>query len=358
MFEAFGESKGVIVSVKVRLPIAETVPEVERGVNWPRLNVAVLIPCYNEALTIGGVVSRFREALPTAKIYVYDNNSSDGTVEIAKTAGAIVRSERRQGKGFVVRRMFADIEADIFVMVDGDDTYDASVAPTLVTVLATQGLDMVSGARVEKNKGAYRAGHKFGNWMLSSIVRKVFGNEYRDMLSGYRVFSKRFVKSFPVMSAGFEIETELTVHALGLEMPSVEVSTMLVNRPAGSESKLHTLSDGFRILWTILKLLKQERPVQLFGIGGLVLGTTSIVLAYPVMTTFMETGLVPRLPTAILATGLMLLAFLSIACGLILDTVTRGRLETKRMFYLSQPGILATLQSIGNTEVDAAPSEA
>jgi len=314
--------------------------------DWSRLRIAVLIPCYNEAVAIEKVIGDFSRALPMATVYVYDNNSTDDTVQIATAAGAVVRHEPRQGKGFVVRRMFADIDADIYVMVDGDDTYDAGAVSELIALMTAQGLDMVNGARQEIEDAAYRAGHKFGNWLLSIIVRKVFGDEFRDMLSGFRVFSRRFVKSFPVMSGGFEIETELTIHALELEMPTAECITAFKDRPAGSASKLKTFSDGFRILWTIVKLLKQERPVLAFGLSGLILAVVSLVLAYPIFVTFLQTGLVPRFPTAILSTGLMLLAFLSLVCGLILDTVTRGRKEAKRMRYLSEPGIMATLDRI------------
>jgi hypothetical protein len=313
---------------------------------WAELSIAVLIPCYNEAVTIGAVVAELVKALPSASIYVYDNNSSDGTIEKAFAAGAIVRHESRQGKGFVVRRMFSDIDADVYVVMDGDNTYDASAAPGLVAVLVEEGLDMVSASRIETSGPAYRPGHKFGNWMLSRIVRTVFGDQFHDMLSGYRVFSRRFVKSFPVMSTGFEIETELTIHALGLEMPCREVSASFQDRPKGSVSKLRTYNDGIRILWTIIKLLKQERPIQFFsGIGGF-LALVSVWLAYPIVMTFVRTGLVPRVPTAILSTGIMLAALLCGACGLILDTVTRGRHEMKRMFYLRQDGVLTTAQRV------------
>ncbi|WP_119421314.1 glycosyltransferase family 2 protein [Desertibaculum subflavum] len=309
------------------------------------LAVAVLIPCFNEEAAIGTVVADMRQALPNATIYVYDNNSTDRTRQLAREAGAVVRTEPRQGKGYVVRRMFADIEADIYVMVDGDATYDARAAGSLVSKLVTEGLDMVNGAREETADSAYRVGHKFGNKLLTGLVRAIFGSEFHDMLSGYRVFSRRFVKSFPVMSAGFEIETELTIHALGLEMPSAEVRTAFSERMAGSASKLRTFADGFRILWTIVKLLKQERPMALFGAAAAILMVVSVVLAYPIFVTFFETGLVPRFPTAILATGLILLSFLSLACGLILDTVTRGRQEAKRMCYNGIPGVHAAAAS-------------
>ena len=303
--------------------------------------VAVLLPCYNEALVIGTVIERFRAALPYARIYAYDNNSSNNSAEVARAAGAIVRSEPRQGKGHVVRRMFADIDADIYLMCDADETYDASMAGELVERLTRDGLDMVVGTRTDTSGTAYRPAHKFGNWMLTSIVRTMFGSGFSDMLSGYRVFSRRFVKSFPLMSQGFEIETELTIHALELEMPTAEVATPFKDRIEGSDSKLNTISDGLRILSTILTLLKQERPMYLFGLAAFVLATASLVLGYPVIAEFARSGTVPRLPTAVLATGTMILAFLSLFSGLILDTVTRGRKEAKRLRYLQLPSIFA-----------------
>jgi glycosyltransferase involved in cell wall biosynthesis len=313
--------------------------------SWPATapEIAVLLPCYNEAGGIAKVIEDFRRALPMASIYVYDNNSSDDTVQIALDAGAIVRREPRQGKGHVVRRMFADIEADIYLMCDADDTYEASAAGGLVEALRTQGLDMVVGARQQEKQGTYRPGHEFGNWMLSVLVRKIFGDQFRDMLSGYRVFSRRFVKSFPVMSGGFEIETELTIHALELEMPAREMPIRFSDRALGSESKLRTFHDGFKILGTIINLLKQERPLQLFSAFALIFSLVSIVLAVPIVGTYLETGLVPRFPTAILSSALMLLAFLFFFSGLILQTVTRGRQEAKRMRYLAVPGVHATL---------------
>ena len=295
--------------------------------SWPANDpeIAVLLPCYNEAGGIAKVIEDFRRALPRATIYVYDNNSSDDTVQIALDAGAIVRREPRQGKGHVVRRMFADIEADIYLMCDADDTYDASAAGHLVEALQAQGLDMVVGARQQEKEGTYRPGHEFGNWMLSVLVRKIFGDQFRDMLSGYRVFSRRFVKSFPVMAGGFEIETELTIHALELEMPACEMPIRFSDRAPGSESKLRTFHDGFRILGTIINLLKQERPLQLFATFALVFSLVSIALAVPIVGTYLQTGLVPRFPTAILSSALMLLAFLFFFSGLILQTVTRGK---------------------------------
>lgn len=304
---------------------------------WHGLTVAVLVPCYNEEVAIPKVVADFRAALPDAIIHVYDNNSRDGTVAAARGAGAIVRTETLQGKGNVVRRMFADIEADIYVLVDGDDTYEAAAAPEMVRLLVENQLDMVNGARVTEIEAAYRRGHRFGNALLTGIVARIFGNRVSDMLSGYRVFSRRFVKSFPALAAGFETETEFTVHALELKMPVGEVRTAYKDRPAGSTSKLRTYSDGFRILRTILILVKEERPLQFFSAAGGVLAVTAVAIFVPVLAEFLRTGLVPRLPTAILSTGLVLLSFLAFACGLILDTVTRGRKEAKRMAYLSIP---------------------
>ena len=299
--------------------------------------VAVLIPCYNEEAAVGRVVKDFRAALPDAVIYVYDNNSRDRTALVAAEAGAIVRHESLQGKGNVVRRMFADVEADVYVMVDGDDTYHAASAPALIHRLLSEHLDMVNAARVTQVEAAYRPGHRFGNLMLTSLVSFVFGRRTADMLSGYRVFSRRFVKSFPTLVAGFEIETELTVHALELRMPIAEVATPYKDRPPGSVSKLSTFKDGFRILFMIGKLVKEERPLEFFSFAALLLALLSMALAAPIFMTYLETGLVPRLPTAILSMGLMILAFLAIACGLILETVTRGRREMKRMAYLSHP---------------------
>jgi glycosyltransferase involved in cell wall biosynthesis len=304
--------------------------------NLPQnIDIAVLVPCYNEEATISDVVRDFRAALPSATVYVYDNNSTDRTVEVAREAGATVYTEPLQGKGNVVRRMFADIEADVFVMTDGDNTYDASIAPELVKKLLDENLDLVNGKRIHEVTEAYRPGHQFGNALLTSLVAIIFGKRFEDMLSGYKIFSRRFAKSFPSLSSGFEIETELTVHALELRMPVAEVETRYGARPEGSESKLSTFSDGFRILRMIGMLIKEERPLQFFmSIFGL-FAITALILVIPVISTYLDTGLVPRLPTAVLATGLMLLGFLSMACGLILDTVTRGRQELKRLQYLS-----------------------
>ena len=299
--------------------------------------VAVLIPCYNEEVAIASVIADFRIALPDATIYVYDNNSRDRTMEVARQAGAVVRRETLQGKGYVIRRMFADIEADVYVLVDGDATYFAPSAPTMVEMLLQDRLDMVNGTRVSQIEAAYRPGHRFGNLMLTGLVRTIFGNRITDMLSGYRVFSRRFVKSFPALSAGFETETEFTVHALELSMPIGELETPYRERPPGSASKLNTIRDGIRILLTILRLVKEERPLQFFVISGFVLFFAALGLAVPLVAEFARTGLVPRFPTAILATGLVGLAFLSFTCGLILDSVARGRTEVKRLAYLSVP---------------------
>jgi hypothetical protein len=299
--------------------------------------IAVLIPCHNEEAAIGQVVRDFHRWLPDASIFVYDNNSTDRTCEVARDNGAIVRQEMLQGKGNVVRRMFADIEADVFVLVDGDDTYDAASAPTLVNRLLSESLDMVNGARVASSTLAYRAGHQFGNALLTGLVARIFGNRLTDMLSGYRVFSRRFVKSFPALTSGFETETEFTIHALQLRMPIAELPTPYRERPAGSVSKLRTYRDGWRILRTIVTLVKQEKPLQFFSIMSLLLALTSCGLAAPIIRTYLDTGLVPRLPTAVLSTGVMLISFLSGVCGLILETVTRGRMEAKRLAYLNVP---------------------
>ena len=304
-----------------------------------KLRVAVLIPCYNEEQVIAKVVGDFRRALPDAAVYVYDNNSRDQTMARAAAAGATVRRETLQGKGHVVRRMFADLEADVYVLVDGDDTYHAPSAPAMVARLVADRLDMVVGCRVGEEAAAYRSGHRFGNALLTGFVARLFGNRFRDMLSGYRVFSRRFAKSFPALTQGFEIETELTVHALGLAMPTAEMDTPYGARPRGSVSKLSTFRDGFRILISIVKLFKDERPLVFFGFACEILAAASLIVVYPVVVTFLQTGLVPRLPTAVLSTGLMLLAFLSLACGLILDTVTRGRREMKRLAYLAIPAL-------------------
>ena len=299
--------------------------------------VAVLVPCFNEQAAIPAVVHAFRAALPEAAIYVYDNNSSDGTAAAAQAAGAVVRTERLQGKGNVIRRMFADIDADAYVLVDGDDTYDAASAPAMVGMLLRDGLDMVNGARVPEAQAAYRPGHRLGNQVLTGLVARIFGNRVSDMLSGYRVFSRRFVKSFPALSGGFETETEFTIHALELRMPIGEVATPYKERPAGSASKLNTWRDGLRILRTVLLLVKEERPLPFFSLIAAALLLLAVAIVLPVLRTYLQTGLVPRLPTAVLATGLVVLCFLSLTCGLILDSVTRGRKEVKRLAYLSIP---------------------
>jgi glycosyltransferase involved in cell wall biosynthesis len=303
------------------------------------IRIAVLIPCYNEELTVGRVVADFHASVPNAVVYVYDNNSSDRTRLAARNAGAVVRTEMLQGKGHVVRRMFADVEADVYVLVDGDDTYDAEAASGMVRMLLADQLDMVTAARLPVSADAYRPGHHFGNRLLSFLVCRVFGNRVSDLLSGYRVFSRRFVKSFPALSGGFETETEFTIHALELRMPVGEVATKYRGRSAGSRSKLHTVSDGLRILHAIMKLVKQERPMKSFGATGAVLFAAGIGLGLPVVFYFLRTGLVPRLPTALLATGLVLAAALSFVCGLVLEQVACGRKELKRLAYLAIPAV-------------------
>ena len=303
------------------------------------LRIAVLVPCYNEEAAVATVVADFRKALPAATVYVYDNNSRDRTVAVAREAGAEVRSETHQGKGHVVRRMFADVDADVYVLVDGDATYDAPSAPVMIEKLLAEHLDMVVGLRVDQSVAAYRPGHRTGNWMLTSFLASVFGEAFKDILSGYRVFSRRFVKSFPVLSDGFEIETELSVHALELALPVAEVATPYYARPEGSFSKLNTWRDGFRILGTILRLYRSEKPLRFFTAIGIFLMLVSVGLAIPVFVTYLEEGVVPRLPTAVLSTGLMVVAVLSISSGLVLDTVTRGRREMKLLAYLSQPSV-------------------
>lgn len=300
--------------------------------------IAVLIPCYNEAQAIGQVVADFMTALPGAAVYVYDNNSTDGTREVAQAAGAIVHLETLQGKGNVVRRMFADIEAEVYVLVDGDGTYDAASAGQMVEMLLSNSLDVVNAARVPTTEAAFRPGHVFGNKLLTGTVAMIFGSRTRDMLSGYRAFSRRFVKSFPALSSGFETETELTVHALELRLPIAEIQTPYRDRPRGSASKLRTFRDGIRILRTIVLLVKEERPLQFFTIAAVVLAGVGLLLGLPVVAEFLETGLVPRLPTAVLATGSMILSFVSFVAGLILDTVTLARREIKRLHYLGLQG--------------------
>ena len=303
------------------------------------LRIAVLLPCYNEEAAIARTVAGFRAALPEAAIYVYDNNSSDRTGEVAAAAGAVVRTERMQGKGHVVRRMFADVEADVYVMADGDSTYDAAAAPALVDKLVAEKLDMVVGARRDAVEEAYRRGHRLGNRLFNGLLSQLFGRSFSDIFSGYRVFSRRFAKSFPALSRGFETETEISVHALELAMPVAEVVTVYGARPEGSQSKLNTYRDGWRILKTILHLVRIERPVLFYGGFGMFLAAIAFGLSVPLVLTWIETGLVPRVPTAILATGLMIVAFMSFMCGLILDTVVRGRREVRRLHYLSFPAV-------------------
>ncbi len=302
--------------------------------------IAVILPCYNEEAAIGQTVAAFRAALPGAAIYVYDNNSRDRTVEVARAAGAIVRTERMQGKGNVVRRMFADVDADLYVMADGDATYDAAAAPAMIEKVLAEGLDMVVGTRVHEAADAYRRGHVLGNRAMTGLLSRLFGRSFTDIFSGYRVFSRRFVKSFPVLSAGFEIETEISVHALELKMPVGEVETRYLARPEGSASKLSTYSDGLRIARTILTLYRIEKPMLFFGLIGALLVGLAVILAVPLAITYAQTGLVPRFPTAILATGLVILSALSLFAGLILDTVVRGRREMRRLAYLAVPGPL------------------
>jgi len=297
--------------------------------------IAVLLPCYNEEAAIAATVAGFRKALPGTTVYVYDNNSSDRTTAVAAKAGAIVRTERQQGKGHVVRRMFADIDADVYVMADGDLTYDPTAAPAMVDLLLAEQLDMVVGTRRHEEKDAYRGGHVLGNKLFTGLLSGLFGRSFTDIFSGYRVFSRRFVKSFPVLSSGFEIETEISVHALELRMPVGEVETIYAARPEGSQSKLSTYSDGSRILRTILTLYRVERPALFYGLIGFLLLVAAVLLSIPLVVTYVHTGLVPRVPTAILVTGMTIVAVLCFFAGLILDTVTRGRREVRRLYYLS-----------------------
>ncbi|MYN29076.1 glycosyltransferase family 2 protein [Duganella levis] len=299
------------------------------------LKIAVIIPCYNEEVAIAQTVKDFAAALPEAKIYVYDNNSKDRTIEVARAAGAIVRSEHQQGKGNVVRRMLADVDADVYVLTDGDATYDAAAARDMIALLVNEELDMVVGSRKHTSDLAYRSGHQFGNKMLTTLLAQMFGNTFKDILSGYRIFSRRYAKSFPALTSGFEIETEMSVHSLELKMPVSEYETKYSERPEGSVSKLSTYRDGWRILMTMIKLYRVERPMLFFGMLAILLFILSIVLAIPLGITYFETGLVPRLPTAVLVTGLTILAGLCVFAGLILDTVVHGRREVRRLAYLS-----------------------
>jgi glycosyltransferase involved in cell wall biosynthesis len=316
-------------------PVADqTTTSAQKARGFDRYVIAVLVPCHNEEAAIAKVVKDFRAALPTARIFVFDNNSTDNTTAAARAAGAEVFAVKHRGKGFVVRRMFTDVEAEIYVLVDGDATYDAPSVCHMIELLLEDRLDMVVGNRVDREQAAYRVGHRTGNWLLTSFVGLMFGRISKDMLSGYRVFSRRFVKSFPVLSGGFEIETELTIHALELGLAVAEIDTPYYARPEGSVSKLNTWHDGFRILRTIVRLYRAERPLFFFTAIGLALAIASIGLAIPIFFTYFKTGLVPRLPTAVLSTGMMVLAFLSVAIGLVLDTVTRGRREMKLLAYL------------------------
>ena len=314
----------------------------ENGRLLGALKIAVLIPCYNEEASIQKVVADYKASLPEATVYVYDNNSQDRTVILARSGGAIVRSETLQGKGNVVRRMFADVDADAYVLVDGDDTYDAEAATGMLWTLVDQQLDMVTGVRANVGTNAYRLGHHWGNKVLTGLVRFTFGKRVTDVLSGYRVFSRRFVKSFPALATGFETETEFTVHALELGMPIAEISTKYRSRLIGSVSKLRTFSDGLRILAMIVRLIKEERPLHFFSIAGLGLLAAGVTMSVPIFAEFARSGTVPRLPTAVLSTGLVLLAFLSLGCGLILDSVARGRKELKRLAYLAVPSIISS----------------
>jgi len=310
--------------------------------------IAVLIPCLNEQSTIGKVINDFKSFLPSANIYVYDNDSADKTAEVARESGAIVRTELLTGKGNVVRRMFADIEADIYVLVDGDDTYSASSAPKMIDILLNGQLDMVNGARIATDQSSFRPGHQFGNRVLTGVVGRIFGKELRDMLSGFRVFSRRFVKSFPALSSGFEIETELTVHALELRMKIAEWETPYRARPLDSVSKLRTINDGLKMLTAIFTFIKEERPFHFFSLLALVLAIISVILAIPIVIEYLETGLVPRFPTAILCSALMILSFLSFYSGLILDTVTTARREMKRLHYLQLPILRKRYDTLDN----------
>ncbi len=324
-------------------PVASAAPPLtERWASRPIVaaagpRVAVLIPCFNEEAAVPRVIAAFRASLPEAAIYVYDNNSRDRTAEMARAAGAQVRTERLQGKGHVVRRMFADVEADVFVLVDGDDTYEAAAAPMMVRMLAEGQLDMVTATREGGGPAAFRRGHRAGNALLTGMVRWIFGNRVSDVLSGYRAFSRRFVKSFPAMASGFETETEFTVHALELFMPIGELRTRYRGRPAGSASKLRTWADGLRILRAIVRLVKEERPLRFFAACCMLLLGGGGGAGLPVVLEYLHTGLVPRLPTAVLATGLVLASMLALACGLILESVARGRKEMKRLAYLAVP---------------------
>lgn len=310
-------------------------PSQQAGAAHPR--IAVTLPCYNEAATIGSVIEAFRAALPEAEIYVFDNNSTDGTADIARRAGATVRTETRQGKGYVVQRIFADVEADIYVMADGDGTYDASIAPTLVELMKRNHVDMVVGTRANVTRDAGRGGHAFGNRIFNMLFNAMFGRQFTDIFSGYRVFSRRFAKSFPAVSGGFEIETEMSVHACQIGVPTLERPTPYGLRHEDSASKLRTFRDGFRILGLFLTLAKETRPAAFFGGIGVLMALIALGLSAPLAVTYFETGLVPRIPTAILATGLIIIGTVTTVCGLILDSLARSRVEAKRSVFLSYP---------------------
>ena len=321
---------------RVREELDELLPQPVWATNK---SVAVILPCYNEGAAIEKVVNDFRKALPSARIYVYDNNSTDNTRQAAEAAGAIVCTETLRGKGNVVRRMFADIEADIYVMADGDGTYDSTAAGKLIDKLVSENLDMVVGTRLGGGEEAYRRGHQYGNQLFNRIVTHLFGEGFTDIFSGYRILSRRFAKSFPSASQGFEIETELSVHALDLRIASAEIDVPYGARMEGTESKLNTYRDGARILWTIFRLYKETQPLGFFGASAIALGFTAFGLSLPLAITYLQTGLVPQLPTAILCMGLMQLSFLSAVCGIILNSISHGRRELKRMRYLEMKAV-------------------
>ncbi|MDK1384018.1 glycosyltransferase [Sinorhizobium sp. 8-89] len=300
-----------------------------------QLDVAVLLPCYNEAATIGQVVRGFRAALPSARIYVYDNNSIDGTASQAMLAGATVMQERRQGKGHVVRRMFADIDADIYIMADGDGTYSPVDAEDLIRTLVTEQADMVVGIRRHIRIEAGRQGHAFGNRIFNRLYRSIFGTDFSDIFSGYRAFSRRFVKSFPALSDGFEIETEMSVHASRLKLPVCELELDYGRRPQGSHSKLSTVKDGVRILWMFVLLIKATRPFTFFGLIGAAFLASSLLFMTPVLIEYFETGLVPRMPTWVFSLVLLLISIMLFTVGLILDSVARVRMEQLRVHYMT-----------------------
>lgn len=323
---------------RVREELEEFLPQPAAEANR---TIAVLLPCYNEEAAIAAVIEDFRQVLPSATIYVYDNNSTDKTIEVARRAGATVRSETYQGKGNVVRRMLADIDADIYVLADGDATYDTSAAGDLIDALVAGNLDMVVGTRTGGGPEAYRRGHQWGNRFFNRAVSHLFGTSFTDILSGYRVLSRRFAKTFPVTSSGFEIETELCVHALDLKIATLEIALPYAARPEGSESKLRTYHDGARILWAIFRLYRDLQPRRFFGAIGIALMIASMGLGVPLIATYFDTGLVPRIPTAVLAATMMQLGFLSIGCGLVLDSVAKGRREAKRLRYLELSSVAA-----------------